>query len=127
MRLFVFGTLKRGYWNHARFIGGSPLVGTGRTVHKYVMYGGGFPLIASDLSWGKPVTGEVYDFDPRGGRLARLDCLEGAYERVRGLIQMDDGRTLWCSYYIIRDPDLRGRQANRAWDCGDCYTWESRR
>jgi gamma-glutamylaminecyclotransferase len=122
MRIFVYGTLKKGFWNHNRFIGGSKFLGTGETAYRYLMIGQGVPMIMPSRA-GKRVTGEVYEVNPQ--RLPELDQLESAYERVRGEILMDDGDTLWASYYIGRkkrywiDMDSTTR-----WDRGDVYTWE---
>lgn len=121
MLIFVYGTLKQGYENHEPFIGGSKLIGYGRTKYRYIMAGLSYPKIASSKK-GKVVTGELYEVPLK--RLPRLDQLESGYTRVRGQIELEDGQTVWASYYIIRHP-LPWMRPNKQWDAGDAYTWTS--
>jgi gamma-glutamylcyclotransferase (GGCT)/AIG2-like uncharacterized protein YtfP len=76
--IFVYGTLKQGYWNN-RLVAGSELVATGRTYKMFQMNDVGFPLIFEPVKgmtkmMGQ-VKGEVYDVSDEV--LAMLDRLEG--------------------------------------------------
>jgi len=120
MRMFFYGTLKEGFWNHNRFIGGSEFLGIGRTAYRYLMLGHSVPMIMPSKK-GKPVTGEVYEVDR--SRLPDLDRLESAYARVRGEIRMDDGSTIWASYYIGRNKQYWLGNGPNPWDHGEVFTW----
>jgi gamma-glutamylaminecyclotransferase len=79
-RVFVYGTLKRGFSNHD-LLKGCEFVGRATTMSTYKMIEIGFPVIMPDPE-GKPVAGEVYAVDDE--TLARLDQLERegrAYDR----------------------------------------------
>ena len=80
-RIFVYGTLKRGYPNNP-LLESSEFLGEAVTVPIYKMIGTSFPVIMPDPS-GKPVAGEIYTVDDAA--LARLDRLEAegrSYDRV---------------------------------------------
>jgi gamma-glutamylcyclotransferase (GGCT)/AIG2-like uncharacterized protein YtfP len=121
MLIFVYGTLKRGYWNHEAFMEGAEFLGECQTVSPYGMTGHGFPMIFRDRK-GKPVTGELFEV-PRAN-LPELDRLEQHYVRIRGRIRMADGRIVWASYYVVR-PRQSGFtfRSNDEWDKGDAFTW----
>lgn len=73
MKVFVYGTLKRGYGNH-RLLEKATLVGKAVTDVKFDMIAGGFPVVF-ESDTGLPVSGEVYQVDAE--TLKRLDGLEG--------------------------------------------------
>jgi gamma-glutamylaminecyclotransferase len=84
-RVFVYGTLKRGYPN-SPLLEGSEFLGEAVTVLTYkavtVPADNSFPVIMPDPS-GKPVAGEIYAVDD--ATLARLDQLERegrSYDRM---------------------------------------------
>ncbi len=79
-RVFVYGTLKRGFWNH-HLLKGCEFIGAAATVPTYKMIENGFPVIMPDPE-GKPLAGEIYTVDDE--TLARLDQLEregSSYDR----------------------------------------------
>ena len=79
-RVFVYGTLKSGFWNHY-LLKGCKFFGHAATVPTYKMIENGFPVIMPDPE-GKPLAGEVYTVDDE--TLARLDQLEregSSYDR----------------------------------------------
>ena len=79
-RVFVYGTLKRGFWNHY-LLEGCELFGSAATVPTYKMIENGFPVVMPDPE-GKPVAGEIYTVDDE--TLERLDQLEregSSYDR----------------------------------------------
>ena len=79
-RVFVYGTLKNGFWNHC-LLKGCEFFGGAATVPTYKMIENGFPVIMPDPE-GKPLAGEIYTVDDE--TLARLDQLEregSSYDR----------------------------------------------
>lgn len=73
MKVFVYGTLKKGYGN-SYLLESSTYLGKHTTEEEYTMYSlGAFPAImhSGDTS----ITGEVYEIDD--STLTRLDTLEG--------------------------------------------------
>lgn len=71
-RVFVYGTLKSGFWNH-NLLKGCEFFGGAATEPTYKMIENGFPVIMPDPE-GKPLAGEIYTVDNE--TLARLDQLE---------------------------------------------------
>ncbi len=71
-RVFVYGTLKSGFWNH-NLLRGCECLGGAATVPTYKMIENGFPVVMPDPE-GKPLAGEIYTVDDE--TLARLDQLE---------------------------------------------------
>jgi gamma-glutamylcyclotransferase (GGCT)/AIG2-like uncharacterized protein YtfP len=79
-RVFVYGTLKRGFRNH-HLLAGCEFLGGAATVPTYRMIENGFPVIMPDPA-GRPLAGEIYAVDDQ--TLARLDQLEregSSYDR----------------------------------------------
>ncbi len=83
-RLFVYGSLKRGFSNH-HFLQGQTFLGEARTLPVYRMFDyGGFPALVSATADGMAIEGEIWQID--GACLAKIDELEcvdhGLYERT---------------------------------------------
>lgn len=107
MLAFVYGTLKKGFYNHrllekSRFMGAAVVKG-------YQMYDlGSFPGIKeSDPE--KMIEGEVYEIDQK--TLEALDRLEGEgslYDRKETVAYMDDG-TAAVELYVFK------RKIERDW------------
>lgn len=72
-RFFVYGTLRRGEYNHG-YLADARLLGTHVTSPRYVLYDTG-PYPAAATGGRTPVTGEVHAVDRRGFRL--IERLEG--------------------------------------------------
>lgn len=109
MLVFVYGTLKRGYWNHDRFLRNAEFVGTGRTTDRFDMVSVGYPVAFE--SGRHQILGEVFDVDRE--TLTDLDALESEgrnYNRRLQLVQMDSGEIELCMMYV----SARGRKAYRA-------------
>jgi gamma-glutamylcyclotransferase (GGCT)/AIG2-like uncharacterized protein YtfP len=76
IRVFVYGTLKRGQRNH-RVLAGQRFLGEATTAPRYRLYDRGpYPCLVEDRANGVPVQGEVWVVDAE--TLGRLD----AYEEV---------------------------------------------
>ena len=84
-RIFVYGTLKRGFSNSG-YMRGQTFVAEARTEPVYKLFNlGGYPGMVPAEEKGVSILGEIYDIDPECR--ARLDELEdvagGEYEFVR--------------------------------------------
>lgn len=108
MKVFVYGTLMRGQWNHsllrqACFAGWAVL-------EDYALYRvASFPGIAP--SGGCRVRGEVYEINSRMLRaLDNLECEGSMYVRREVLVWMDDGSAEMAYTYewngAVRDEDF---------------------
>ncbi len=104
-RVFVYGTLKRGFWNH-RLLSDGRACFIGRDRVKGQMHSlGAFPSVA--LTTKGTVHGEVYEVT--ADTLARLDLIEGVprfYQRTR--VRMSTGMEAWI--YNMEPERLAGRE-----------------
>ena len=82
MKMMVYGTLKRDYWNN-RLLAGATYLGEAFTEKRYIMYGEGVPYIVPDEG-GLPVRGEVFEIDPdiHLGPIGRLEGHPHGYTRT---------------------------------------------
>jgi gamma-glutamylcyclotransferase (GGCT)/AIG2-like uncharacterized protein YtfP len=101
VRVFVYGTLKSGFWNH-HLLEGCEFIGGAATVPTYKMIESSFPVIMPDPE-GKPLAGEVYAVDDE--TLARLDQLEregSSYDRklIDVTLLLDSGGRLPTQAFI---------------------------
>jgi gamma-glutamylaminecyclotransferase len=87
--VFVYGTLKRGFANHA-FLAGQRFEGVARTLPHYRLYdNGAHPCMVEAGQQGEAVAGELWRVDDK--TLARLDEFEGVpYPFARRQIQVAD-------------------------------------
>jgi gamma-glutamylcyclotransferase (GGCT)/AIG2-like uncharacterized protein YtfP len=77
MRLFIYGTLKRGCYNHF-YMSGQQFIGEAHTAPNYRLYNlGGVPGMVSAAE-GLSIEGEVWEIDE--ACRTRLDVLEGVDE-----------------------------------------------
>lgn len=78
MKLMVYGTLKRGYWNN-RLLANATFLGESVTKGKYVLYDCGFPMAVVPPEETEhpalPIIGEVFEVDDI--TLRDCDRLEG--------------------------------------------------
>jgi gamma-glutamylaminecyclotransferase len=84
MRVFVYGTLKRGCSNH-HFLKGQQFIATGISAPEYALYDlGGYPGMVRTEDAPQAIEGEIWEVSAEC--LALLDELEaiaeGEYERV---------------------------------------------
>lgn len=83
MRIFVYGTLKRGHSNHG-YLQGQRFIATAATLPRYRLHDlGGYPGMVMDAHSGISIQGEIWEVD--AACLAKLDHLEdvegGEYSR----------------------------------------------
>lgn len=102
-RLFVYGSLMKGYSNH-RVLDGARFIGRSKTMQGFRMHSLEFyPGVCHDADSGSQVHGEIYEVD--ADVLTRVDRLEGHprfYRRT--LIQLEDGTT--AETYLLRDDQV---------------------
>lgn len=101
-RVFVYGTLRRGFTNH-HFMHGARLLGGARSVDRYAMYLADCPYLVQEEAR-YTVAGEVYEVSD--AMLMTLDALEEhprVYERRRIPVVLDSGReiTAWCYFSLV--------------------------
>lgn len=98
MNIFVYGTLKQGFGNHARFLKREPdYVGT----IKARLYVSGLPYIRPGEG---VVHGEVYSVD--NDTLKGLDMLEGHpgwYRREKVVVETKDGKKVEAQAYFYQN------------------------
>jgi gamma-glutamylcyclotransferase (GGCT)/AIG2-like uncharacterized protein YtfP len=108
-RVFVYGTLKRGFRNH-RFLEGSSFAGEAYTLTPYRMLDGRFPVLRDNGPDLQRVSGELFEIDDR--TLAKLDDLESV------------GTGMYNRILIDVMPTAPGAKASRAFiyiGCGDYW------
>ena len=83
-KVFVYGTLKRGLGNH-HLLKDSRFLGVGYTGPRFVMLGGGFPVLVWPKGAGprqRHVSGELYEVDDATmKRLDQLEAVGSMYDR----------------------------------------------
>lgn len=100
LRLFVYGSLRRGERNHA-FLQGARYLGRATTQPRYTLrHSGMTPGLAANGE--QAVTGELYELD--AVHLARLDRLGGALY-VRGAVDLADGSS--AEAYFMPESHVR--------------------
>jgi gamma-glutamylaminecyclotransferase len=100
LRLFVYGSLRRGERNHA-FLQGARYLGRTTTQPRYTLrHSGMTPGLAANGE--QAVAGELYELD--AVHLARLDRLGGALY-VRGAVDLADGSS--AEAYFMPESHVR--------------------
>jgi len=121
----VYGTLKRGYWNH-HFLKGCKFIGRGITRGRYKLFDVGFPYAVPDRR-GLPLLVEVYKLDSPQ-RLLSLDTLEGYpehYLRKVETIHLEDGSTVEAWLYYTEKPSGEPYRKTVFWrETLQVLTWE---
>lgn len=106
VKVFVYGTLRKGYGNHV-FLEGSKFLGKAKTKEKYTMYARGIPFVSHEPM--VEITGEVYEVDDF--TLNRLDTLEGHpnwYIREKVPVILEDGTEVeaWLYFNDVEGGDI---------------------
>ena len=117
MKIFVYGTLKRGHALHDALQAQS-FVAEARTEPLYQMFSlGSYPgmVKANSAGEGLPIEGEIWEIDAEC--LSELDEIEavdeGEYERVRIPLQPPFDREIVQGYLYLGDTDGLGEVGNR--------------
>lgn len=106
MKVFVYGTLMRGFGNHV-LMDGSPLLGEGKTTELFTMHAIGFPFISRLTDFPVQVEGEVYEVEENIVE-RNLDPLEGhpnwyCREEIE-IVMKDTGEKIAAWAYINPAP-----------------------
>jgi gamma-glutamylcyclotransferase (GGCT)/AIG2-like uncharacterized protein YtfP len=119
MRLFVYGTLMRGYGlNH--YLTDCAYLGRAVTDKSFVLLDSGFPVMVP-LGCGKVrVEGEVYDVESRR-LIERLDNIESAYNRAKIDVRYVNDGALDKVHAYLGKPDWWSDRCKLGteWHCGD--------
>ncbi|WP_148715796.1 gamma-glutamylcyclotransferase family protein [Chitinolyticbacter meiyuanensis] len=107
--VFVYGTLKRGGWNH-RWLDGATCLGEAQTVALFSLYAHQYPFLVREPRY--PVLGELYAIDD--STLSNLDTLEGHPDDYRReQIPVRDGHgTLHLVWAYLHSSPQGGLLAN---------------
>lgn len=102
-KVFVYGTLKRGYNNFKHLLNhkDAKFIGEALTVQEYTMLNAGFPVLMEGGEQPARVVGEVFKVD--NATLKNLDMLEGEgsiYDRKLVKVTLADGTVMQVSAYI---------------------------
>lgn len=97
-KLFIYGSLKRGFSNHA-VLEGAKFIKDYTTSYKYTLLNlGAFPgLYQSGVT---PISGEIWEVNER--KLAQLDWFEGhpnLFERRLMKGELEGEEDLWCYFF----------------------------
>ena len=106
-QVFVYGSLKRGFYNHRRYLSQAEFLGKAVSLDRYHMFscGGAYPYLCSDGEHGLPVMGEVYRVT--SDQFNMLDALEGYpdhYTREQRNFEVD-GQTVTAWVYLINEDE----------------------
>ena len=102
--VFVYGSLRKGFWNHEAYLKNSKFIGKGKTKEKYAMYADIIPYVVENEKISH-IVGEVYEIDKE--TLKRIDCLEGHpnhYIRKKVPIILETGEELEAWLYFYPEP-----------------------
>jgi len=114
-RVFVYGTLKRGFPNHDGAIADLPCLGRFRTAQAFPLVVGGdwfSPYLIDEPGEGHRVFGEVFEVDDEG--LEALDRMEGThlpvgYRRISIAIEDKHGAATFDAWTYVKDREtIRG-------------------
>lgn len=125
-RVFVYGTLKRGFWNYDAVLArqsGATFVETGTTVAAYPLFVDAYrvPYLVHAPGAGSRIAGEVFDVDDAA--LAALDALEGVpgrYDRFEIDVATGGGsRQVRAWLYALKACDIQGRDLLSSYSAAD--------
>ena len=128
-KVFVYGTLKRGFPYHETGLGGRRFLGQGRTLESFPLVIAGLwfsPVLIAEPGIGRTVLGEIYEVD--GATLGSLDRLEGThhpngYERIEISIAPDGGTGAHPAWTYVKPRALVGTIHS---DCLEVYRLDPR-
>lgn len=113
VKVFVYGSLLQGFWNHERCLKGARLVSKGMTNGRLYHLKAGYPAVTPGP---QEVYGEVYEVDEKTARL--LDSLEGYspngknnhYEKILKKIKLETGEVVDAYMYVWRLDQFKARK-----------------
>lgn len=120
-KLWVYGTLKKHYHNHDRYLGRAKLIEANVWLADFaMMHCGGYPAVYS--SWKERVRGDIYEVTTE--EMKRIDQLEGVsaglYRRERREFSLANGVWLWAWFYVQDWPGTENKiwrkVASGIWD-----------
>lgn len=115
VRIFAYGTLKRGLCRH-HFLAGQKFIAEARTAPRYRMYNlGTYPGLVDAPQNGLSIHGEIWEVD--AACLARMDVEEGVAERLyerRAIELLERQHGPVQAYFSLQD-------VSSLPDCGDCW------
>jgi gamma-glutamylcyclotransferase (GGCT)/AIG2-like uncharacterized protein YtfP len=118
-KVFVYGTLLKGFGNHARHLESSKFIGAAVTQKQYTMFKSGIPFVNKEFP-NYPIIGEVYEVN--AAVLQGLDRLEGHpewyYREPIPVVLKETGEVITASIYF------NDHVANRMLAVGDFKTNE---
>lgn len=111
--VFVYGTLKKGFPNHDRYMPSAERMGTFRTRDRYrlVLNGERYsPCLMDGAGQGRCVEGEVFAVDASGlkklDRLERIDRPDGYHRRRIVVDAVDSPEPESCEVFVyLKDPE----------------------
>ena len=120
MKLFIYGSLKRGEYNNPRCLTGQKFVREAETLPQYKLMANEFyPCMVSSMLNGKEIKGEIWDVDATC--LSYLDAMErgAGYTRKPVLLknQLEDESDVQTYLYLGSTSGLK--------DCG--VEWSGKR
>jgi len=113
LRIFVYGTLRRGGFYHDRYLSRARFLGLARTALGFVLTDlGRYPGMIRGGS--EAVIGELYEVDAES--LSAIDELEDHPEEYqRGVISLADGGSATAYLFRRDDPDVHPRVPSGDW------------
>ena len=109
VKVFVYGTLRRGNSNHFRRLDveGSKFIGEGKTTNEFNMTAHVYPMVSRTKENNTQIIGELFEVDEEimHGSLDRLEGHPTFFERVTTEIEMDDGTKEEAWMYFLDKND----------------------
>lgn len=114
-KIFVYGSLKRGYWNNERCLRDQRFIKDIETAPEYRLYdNGSYPCMIETNTMGVPVKGELWEVDIKC--LSFLDAMESGAGYERKLVKIPNYADPVFTYVYKGD-------VSRFKDCADI--WEN--
>ena len=114
IRLFIYGTLKRGQVNH-HLLASEMFLGEAHTEPYYRLLDlGWYPGLARVEQRGRSISGELWEVSPQ--RLQELDAYEGDEYARRAVALLDHDFNTVTETYVLKNPDWTRPDAGTRWN-----------